>query len=177
MKINYLFLIILLSSSSLYAEIYKWTDDKGTVHFSDKSVPGAIAVELKESRVVSSPKISSADISNDDSKAFKKELRYKHLRFIRPKDKETNRDAEGRVSVNIGLEPDLKSGDKIQLLVDGSPYERIISSNNFTIKGLTRGLHTLIAEVINDKGVVVKTSDPIQVYMMPPRVGMVHNLN
>ena len=172
-----LFPLILLASSSLYAEIYKWTDDNGTVHFSDKSAPGAIKFDLNESKVVSSPKVSLENTSIDTSKVLKKKIEYKQIYFIEPKANETIRDAEGCFSVKIGLEPYLKNGDEIQLLVDGSPYEQIISSNNFTIKGLARGLHTLIARVINNKGVVVKSSHTIQVYMMPPKIGMVHKVN
>jgi len=174
---KYLFTLILLASGSLYAEIYKWTDDKGTVHFSDKAAPGSIKFDLKESKVVSSPKVLLEDISNDNYKTLKKEHGYKQISFIKPKDNETNRDTKGRLSVNIGLEPDLKKGDKIQLLVDGFIYKHVLNSKDFIVEGLTRGSHKLIAQVINEKGVVVISSKSINIYMMPPRLGMVHKIN
>ena len=39
-------LILLASSASIAATVYKWVDDKGVTHFSDQPNPGAAKVHV-----------------------------------------------------------------------------------------------------------------------------------
>ncbi|WP_133127299.1 DUF4124 domain-containing protein [Legionella nagasakiensis] len=166
-----LLLCFLIMISPLQAQIYKWTDSSGNVHFSDKPHPGAEKVELPEVQTFSSP-LPSPDSPSLADEATESLTDYT-ITILAPKDQETIRNNQGYVAVNIQLEPELKTGDKLQMIFDGMPLGEPQATTVFALRDMNRGSHTLAVQVVNEKSKVLKTSDTITIFMHRPRVGMV----
>jgi hypothetical protein len=171
MKYYGLCFAILIAGSPLYAQIYKWTDSKGDVHFSDTPQPGAEEITMPKVQTYSPPiraeKQVDADASDDsDPKEYDK------VSIVQPEDQTTIRNTEGFVSIVTDLSPKLRRGDKLQLVFDGSPLGEPQSNNIIGLKGINRGSHTFAVQVLSARGKVLSTSKTITLYMMPPRVGM-----
>ena len=176
MKKYYVILWIVMAVNSVHAQpeqIYKWTDENGSVHFSDKSHPGAEQVEIPKVQTYSSPKTPTPEKSSD-SISDPDTGHYEKISIVQPEDQATIRNPQGYVSVILDLKPKLRDGDKVQVIFDGTPLAEPQAATVFALQDIKRGSHTLAAQVVDIKGNVLNTSDLVTFFMMPPRVGMVH---
>ncbi len=154
------------------SEIYKWTDSNGNVHYSDKPAPGAEQVNIPTGEVFSSPS-KEPEENPPEEKNTPAETGYEKISIIEPADQTTIRNPQGTVSVALNLQPQLRKEDAVQVLVDGEPISPPKPATVFFLQNLTRGSHTITAQVVNSEGNILKTSDSITIFMMQPRVGMV----
>lgn len=166
---------ILLFSTLTHAEIYKWVDSNGSVHFSDTPQRGAEKINIPEAQTFSSPPpaLPSAKTVAVDNRSEKS--RYRSIQIVEPENQLTIRNNQGAIAVSVQLEPDLYPGDQMQLLYDGNPLGPAQTSHLFQINNMFRGSHTISVQVINSEGKIQATSDSITVYVMRPRVNMVPN--
>ncbi|KTD41119.1 DUF4124 domain-containing protein [Legionella parisiensis] len=172
-------LMMVICVVSYATQIYKWTDSKGNVHFSDTPRQGAITVTIPETQSFSSPTPSnpqtpaqkSEQLEQDDT--IKLKHSYTKIAIANPQTGATIRNNQGFVAVSAEVEPELRSGDKLQLIYDNGALGEPQTSPMFEIKGMYRGTHTLAVQVVDTDGNVVETSDPITIYVFRPRVGMV----
>ena len=174
MKKYYFALWIIIAMNAVHAQtqlIYKWTDANGNVHFSDKSYPGAEKIELPQAQTYSSPKIPAPISRSDAATDIETNNNFK-IRIAQPEEQATIRNAQRQLSVILDVKPKLENGFKVQLIVDGSPSSEPQASTFFALEDINRGSHTLVAQLIDNKGKVLSTSEQITIYMMPPRVGM-----
>ncbi|QMT60506.1 DUF4124 domain-containing protein [Legionella sp. PC997] len=173
------FALIMLICASYAAQIYRWTDSQGNVHFSDTPHEGAEIVTIPDSQSFSSPTPSTSQTPGqepqpeENSDTVKLKHSYTEIAIAEPAPGATIRNNQGFVMVTAQIEPDLLPGDKIQLLYDnvalGEPQTNLV----FEIKGMYRGSHTLAVQVIDAEGNVLDKSEPITIYVFRPRVGMV----
>lgn len=175
MKKYCLVIWIILVATSIYAgtsQIYKWTDDNGNVHFSDKTQPGAVVVELPKAQTFSPP-TSPKNIQSSNPISDSTLTHYDKVTIVQPEDQATIRNAQGVISVILAFKPKLRGEDKVQMILDGSPLGFPQAANVFALQDINRGSHTLAAQIVDMDGNVLNTSELITIYMMPPRVGMV----
>lgn len=161
-----------LMIAPLHAQIYKWTDSDGNVHFSDKPHPGAEEVTLPEIQTFSSP-TPSPSTSPTVAEAEDAVQDNYTVDIVMPKDQETIRNNQGYVVVNVQISPELKKNDKVQLIFDGAPLGDPLPTTVFALRDIKRGSHTLKAELISAQGKVVDNSETVTFFMHRPRVGMV----
>jgi len=166
---------IFLAFGSLHAEIYKWTDRNGNVHFSDKPHPGAEEIILPKTQTYSSPAAPHTDTPVAKEESEDEKSAYETFTIAQPEDQVTIRSPQGYVSILIDLKPELRPGDKLQILVDGTPIDKPRATTVFALQDVHRGSHTLAAQLSDAKGNIVGTTDPITIFMMPPREGMAKN--
>lgn len=174
-----LILMFVVMSPSL-AQVYRWTDSSGIVHFSDKPHPGAEVITLpadqKFNTPVSTPAPESgttdADATEDTVPAGKVKREYL-VEISQPVQDETIRNNQGYVPVVISVEPELRSGDRFQVLFDGHAIGKPQEGKLFALNGIDRGTHTIGVQIIDEDGKILNTSDAITFYMQRPRVGMV----
>lgn len=169
-------LLIVLSLVAMVskAEIYKWTDSSGIVHFSDKPHPGATSINLPEAPVASTA--SPEQTENNEAPPLEKKaeavVEYESISISQPKNEETIRNNQGYVPVITEISPDLHTGDSLQLLFDGKAIGDPQSALVFTLKDVNRGAHTLAVQVVDASQAVLATSESVTFYMQRPRVGM-----
>lgn len=167
---------MLLAMHCLQAQIYKWTDSDGIVHFSDIPHVGATTIKLPEVKKNNSsvnPLLDKEPVAS--SVTTNSTANYRDIAITAPKNDATIRNNQGYVPVIVSIEPELKPGDLIQILFDGEPLGKPKASMISAINDIKRGTHTIAASVVDKDGGVIKTSEAVTIYMHRPMVGMVPN--
>jgi hypothetical protein len=145
------------------AEIWRWTDADGVVHFSDNPVPGAVRVDIGPA-----PKPSGSgpvpDVPSIGSRVTERVLppvfRYTRCGVQSPAADETFHGVQP-VNIVLQVEPALQSGHRIEVRVDGAlvrdwPPESL----SFTLPEVVRGSHTVQMRVLDAGGVILCTAEP-----------------
>lgn len=163
-----------LVTCALHAQVYKWTDSQGVVHFSDKPHAGAVSIDNIESQSYSVPVPTELqETSSEVKQESKKKAIYSTVTIVQPHDQITIRNNQGYLVVTAETVPNLLPEHQVQVLLDGKPQGSPQTSLMFQLNGIYRGSHTLAVQIINSNGKVIKTSPQIVIYMQRPRVGMV----
>lgn len=169
MKVFQVFALLFLVLSSLHADIYKWTDSNGIVHFSDVPHPGAKKINIAPEQ--SSTPSSVPDLPQKQMQSASKEAHvYQSVSIKEPKNEATIRNNQGYIPVIIEVDPELIAGDLVQLIFDGNPLGKPQTSLLFALNEVKRGTHTLGAQIVDAEGEVLAASDSITVFMHRPMV-------
>ena len=154
-------IITLLSCSVLAAstKIYVWRSDDGVLVFSDSPKPGAEEVDVREPNTASSVDTSMLDLT---PQVIKDDYQ---VEINQPKENATNRDNTGSVYVTGSIKPIFKQGLTIQLYLDNKPYEKPQPHSMFVLRDIDRGEHIIKMKLLNEKGKVIASSNPITFYM------------
>ncbi len=157
-----------------YAQVYKWTDSQGVVHFSDTPHSGAETINNIQIQSYSTPDASqSSTIPAIQNQMPRKNKLYTNVAITQPADQATIRNNQGYVVVTAQVEPRLFPGNKAQIVFDGTAQGSPQESLMFQLNGIYRGSHTISVQIVDSNGEVLKTSPRVVIYMQRPRVGMV----
>ncbi|GAA5192636.1 DUF4124 domain-containing protein [Ferrimonas gelatinilytica] len=142
------------------AQIYKWVDENGQVHYSDKPQPGAESVALSEGSTISlpSPPPVTPKPVEESGPEYKIGIRS-------PSEEATVRDNNGQLGLDISLEPELADGHRVQLFLDGVQVRTLGGGGSFALDNLDRGEHQLQAKVVDKNGKVLASSPLRTVYL------------
>lgn len=146
-----LLLLVLLTGPALASQtVWKWVDESGVTHYSDRAVPGATKLEVSgRSSAYKSPD-PSGFAPPSDSQPQEEGPQYRDFEIWQPSDGETIPNTGGNVSVNIRLDPGLQNGHSLFLYMDNRLIEGYPGNTlSFDLQEVPRGTHSLIA-VIND---------------------------
>jgi len=144
---------LLFAAGPVLAEAYRWTDENGIVHYSDKPRPGAERIELpSDDRVTSRQRTTPAAAAQpaDDQAADRGVFKYESLNVASPGAEETLWNIEGVLNVTLDLRPALQDGHQVRVYFDGKP--RMVGGASFQIEEVFRGVHNLQAEVVDASG-------------------------
>ncbi|MFZ2315060.1 MAG: DUF4124 domain-containing protein [Gammaproteobacteria bacterium] len=168
-----IFLLIFFSLSVSYADIYMQKDSNGNTTYSDMPLNNATRIDLSNTSSHSPNFQSSPQILPDvkNSEANKTNAtpsdtttnEYTEFAINSPKDQESIQN-QAALSVNITLKPTLKSGDTIQLLLDGKLAGNPSASTNLQLDHVDRGQHELSAIIVNTNQQVVKKSNSVNFF-------------
>jgi hypothetical protein len=153
-----LFLSVLLAVGG--AEVYRWVDAAGVVHFSDRPTAGAerVVIEAAPSVRMAPPPGTSPRPAVDEGSY----LPYRGLRITSPAEDEVIWNNEGQLDVVMAVDPPLQAGHSLQLYLDGQPVATLAPGENATrLSAVFRGAHTLEAEVLGQEGNSLLRSDPL----------------
>lgn len=141
-------------------ELWKWKDANGVTQYSDRPVPGATRVEL----YTSTPPPSAAPAVRPATPAAQGKpaagVQYQSLEIWQPANGESYFGADATVNVRMRSEPALASGDRLLLYLDGKLVEGAANSYEHTLANLERGVHSLAAVILDDKGNEKIRSEP-----------------
>jgi hypothetical protein len=151
---KWLILCCALSMSSAgAAPAWTWTDENGTVHFSDRPVPGARQIELGGAQSIPAmpapvPAPAPAPAPADTAAAQP----YRTIAITSPVQQETLWNTAGILNVEIDLAPALRPGHVIDVYLDGERRNLNTTSTRVTLPEVWRGVHTLQAIVLDASG-------------------------
>lgn len=171
-KLCVLLLLMMVIGSSV-ADIYKWVDRQGNVHFSDTPHPGAERLDIPEAQSFTPPTRPSSVPERMSPAPEANGHTYTRVAIVQPENEATIRNNDGFIAVSVQVEPELFPGDKLQMVFDNTPLGEPQTNLLFQMSGIYRGSHTIAIQVIDTDGTVLETSDPVTVFMFRPRVGMV----
>ncbi len=147
------------------AEVYRWVDESGTVHFSDSPGPDAERIEIPEPTTVQSrkpePRADRSEPEEDEEGDH-----YERFAIEAPGHEEQVRSNNGRLDVRFGIGPGLREGDRIELLLDGDPAPGSpFTTPRVTHEHLNRGEHALSARIVDGDGKVQADAGPVTFYL------------
>jgi len=168
-----LVLLGLLATVQVSAEAYKWVDENGVTHYSDRPEEGAERFELSEysrntgARLYRNTRPTAKDTAASDATPF----RYDSLAVASPGAEETLWNIEGTLTVSLALSPGLQNGHQVRVYFDGEP--RMVRGSSFQIEEVWRGVHNIQAEVIDETGKLMIRSQTNRFYVQQSTVNAV----
>ena len=91
---------------------------------------------------------------------------YSSARIISPPDGEALRANSGNFEVRAQIEPDLRQGHHLRLLLDGDPQGAAQASSTFRLTGVERGEHQLRLQIVDDDGGLVFAGEPSTFHLL-----------
>jgi len=159
-------LVALLAAAAASAEVWRWVDESGVVHFSDTPRAGAERVDVSASRQTTGARIyrdTAPPGENGGEPAEERPFRYESLTISSPGAEETLWNIEGLLSVSLSLSPGLQSGHRVRVYHNGTP--QMVSGTSFTIDEVWRGVHNIQAEVLDETGRLMIRSQTNRFYV------------
>ncbi len=168
MKLQQLIVLtLLLGSTSSHAELYKWFDEEGNIHYSD-TPPHKDATPITPPQLTTTPalKVTRTPAVVDHIPA-PPPFSYSEFRIQSPGNDETVRNNEGNVSLQFSIKPNLNSELKhsLSVLLDGKVVKRNITSSSTSLSNIDRGTHTISAEIHSSSGTVIRRSSPVTIHV------------
>ena len=160
-------LLALLAASAAPAQVYRWVDEDGVVHYSDTPHPGAEEIHLPDDEPPAPGRafesLQRTLPTNGDEAAQQQPAGYQNLQFVAPSPEETLWNIGGELTVRLDVQPSLRPGHQVRVYFDGEPRQ----ANGLTVdlQEVWRGAHNLQAEVLNEQGQLMIRSDPIRFYV------------
>lgn len=161
--------VVLLMCCALGAqaeEVWRWVDDNGVVHYSDRPRPGAERVELNPAQTYTPPpapvRPARPQSEQPDPAAAPG---YTGLRVISPAAGETLWNIGGQLNVQLDVQPGLAPGHTLRVTLDGQRVETPAGATQFTLNEVYRGEHTISASVMDAQGRELVASEPVTFYV------------
>ena len=151
------------------AQAYRWVDENGVVHYSDRPQEGSVRIELPSDNARPRPVPAARSTAprrnaeNETQNEAAAPFRYDTLIISAPAAEETLWNIEGVLTVALDLRPGLQAGHQIRVYFDGEP--RMVRSSSFQIDEVYRGVHNLQAEVVDETGKLLIRSLPNRFYV------------
>lgn len=162
-------LALLLALLTSRAEVYRWVDDKGVVHYGDKAPKEGIKpVELPPLQTYSPTEVPApaAPPSESANPALPTKA---SIRIVSPANDDTVRDASGGISMTVDAA--LQPGQGLVFFLDGVQQNKVATpSSAWLFENVERGEHQLGAAIVADNGREVVRATPVTVHVKPPQV-------
>jgi Domain of unknown function (DUF4124) len=159
----FLLLLALLALPAVMGDnLYKWVDDQGNVHYSDKPQPGATKLHLPKPTTFSAPETAGNAGSETKKPAPAPSASYTGFAISSPTADEVYWNVQS-VTVTVSLQPALKPGDTVTITLDGNS-QGPGADTSATFDDLERGEHTVQATLQMAKGGSMSTK-PVTFYI------------
>lgn len=148
------------------AGTYKWVDENGKVHYSDKPVEGAEEVKLPELPTYDTPKVPERKpVDEEGLENEPKAFSYREVGFISPKHEQVFWNTGGKVPIQLDVQPALRPGDQVKVFVDGELRAGPGSSLGFTLDEMYRGTYSIRAVIENPDGEQLAAAGPVTFFV------------
>lgn len=155
-----LILAALLVTSASAGPAYRWVDENGQVHYSDRPRPGAEEIVLPESPAPR-PQPARAAASNPQAAQSEPSSGYEQLTITSPAAQSTLWNVAGTVDVAVRVQPALASEHQLRVVLDGQLLETRPGGPQFSIDDVFRGMHSLEVLVQDAAGNELIRSDAV----------------
>ncbi|MDN5873244.1 MAG: DUF4124 domain-containing protein [Sinobacteraceae bacterium] len=157
------------------AQVYRWTDAKGVVHYSDKPHKRAEKpVELPQLQTVNPADLDAALATAKPPDTASASAPSAAPTISTPADGATIRTPGGHLPVAASAQ--LKPGQGLVYYLDGKAQNgKPTQALEMVLAGVWRGTHRLSVAVVNAQGKTLSRSAPVTVYMKQPHVHRSHN--
>ncbi len=160
---NRFLLLLALVPALTMADVYRWVDADGTVHFTDTPREGAERVHVPPPQTYTAPKLPPVTPRVEEPEP---PVEYTRFELIAPEPDATIRDNTGALTASFALDPKLKAnkGHRLVVLLDGKSVQKS-KSVTVNLDNVERGEHSLQGQVVDGRGKVLMSSQAITVYM------------
>jgi hypothetical protein len=158
-------LLLMFAAAAAAKEMWRWTDERGVVHFSDRPHPGAERVEIGPAQTYQAPPVP-APAPRAAETAPVAAASYSRLSVLAPEEGETLWNIGGELNVQVVVEPPLAGGHELRLYLDGEPVANVPQRQaQFTISEVWRGERRLRASIVDERGRELVSSEPVVFYV------------
>lgn len=171
---RWILMALLLASWPVAAaeEMWRWVDEDGVIHYSDRPHPGAERVQLESAQSYQAPASPDRDEARpgrngeENGDGNDNGVTYSELRIVSPESEETLWNIGGELDVQLSISPGLAPGHQLRVYLDGSRVEDVPQGRSqFTLGEVFRGEHTLRAAIVDENGEELVSSDPVVFYV------------
>ncbi|MEM8984144.1 MAG: DUF4124 domain-containing protein [Pseudomonadota bacterium] len=170
----------LLAAATVSAQAYRWVDENGVVHYSDRPTEGAEQVELEvrdtgftsllsESAPATdtpAPTEAAATSTTASPATPPATTEYERLEIVRPQQGETLWNIGAVMTVALRLSPSLDPSHRLYLIYDGIRLTGLPTNQlDIALNEVYRGEHTLRAQVEDIDGNVLQQSSTRRFYV------------
>lgn len=158
--------LALLNEVTAQQQVYKIVDENGKVTYTDD--PGdkpAEKVDIPKANVV--PPVTPRPRSQRPPENSNVPSQYE-VKIVAPAHEAQLNPGDRDVTIGVATEPSLHPKHHIQISDNGQINRA--NGSSLTITNIIRGAHTISAQVINEKGQVIGTSNSITIYVHRPSV-------
>ncbi|SEN31359.1 DUF4124 domain-containing protein [Halomonas caseinilytica] len=170
--------LLMMTQAAGDQTLYRTTDARGHVSFSDDPSRGGEPVELAPISVVPSlppPPASTSTASGRDGMDTPSRI-YDAFAIAAPADGATlPTGAAGDVRVRLELRPALREGHLLRLRLDGNIVRPAARQPVIELTNLSRGEHHLRAELLDARGQVLQRTSAVTLYVQRASVNMLRN--
>lgn len=168
LRIGLLLSLLVTAGSPSASEVFRRTNADGSVEFSDiKKSDGEQPLDAEET----APGLiipSDRRLKNVAPRAPKREDATANVRIAitSPTNDTALRDNSGNLSVVVKVDPHLAHNHFITLTSSNGTKANPQKGFQFIFKNLDRGSHTFTANVVDGKGKVITSSDPVTIHLL-----------
>jgi len=161
----FIFSCLFAAAAAPAQEAYRWVDEDGVVHYSDRPREGAEAIQLPAPNVATTRRAPApaARPGADKEPASEPAPGYTSIEILSPKAEETLWNIEGVLSASVALQPGLQPGHQVRVYFDGEMQP--VSGTSFQLQEVWRGVHNIQVEVVDATGTVKIRSQPSRFYV------------
>lgn len=162
-------LVLILATPALADEVYKWVDENGVVHYTDKP-PSRDAEPAKLPPLQTYKGGTAPDLRKFDKgpQGGKPAAGAAQLQIVTPSRDETFRSAERTVPIAVMVTPSLTEGQRLIYIVDGKPVSMPTADTSLALTGVDRGSHSVVVTLVSEAGEEIARSQPVTFHMKPP---------
>lgn len=159
--------VLLASTAIANDKVYKWVDDKGVIHYTDKPpTENAKPVRLPPLQTYKSGTVPP--LNKFEKSTVKGAGNAAQILVVTPSHDETFRGGERVVPVAVQVTPQLAEGQKLIYLLDGTPASPPTTDTAFALTEVDRGSHIVSVSLVDESGEVIASSPGVQFHMKPP---------
>ncbi len=161
-----LLLLAVLVGGAVMAQAYRWVDEDGVVHYSDRPREGAEQIVLPKPNTISVPRRpapSRASAPVEEPPAAEP-FRYTSIEITSPAAEETLWNIEGVLNVSLNVQPGLRAGHQVRVFFDGGEPQ-LVNGTNFQLQEVWRGVHNIQAEIVDETGRMLTRSRTNRFYV------------
>jgi len=165
------------AAAGAQAQLYRWVDEKGVTHFSDRPMPGAERVDVPAAQGFTPPPavrtVPSAASTAGGNAASR--FTYTRIEIASPANDQAFINTGGEIQVAAVLDPALGSGHRTWFVLDGQRLQDLSPEATSALLRVDRGSHTLAFQVADESGALVASSSPVTFHVRqnsiaePPR--------
>jgi hypothetical protein len=144
------------------AKLYRWVDDKGVTHFSDRPVPGATRVDVPAAQGFPAPAPAPARAPAERPAAAPE---YSRVEIVSPSNDEAFVNVDGPIDLTATLEPELAGGHRTWWVLDGRRIDDVAPEATAITRAFERGTHTAQLEIVDDQGQRVAQSPMVTFHL------------
>lgn len=159
---RYVILLLLLFVATAQAEIYKWVDGAGNVHYGDQpdatnakkmdKLPGLSTYAPPVMPEKPTREAETDEMEPPSAEVAAKKFTYREISIVTPEEGGTVRSSPGTVSVFVALAPVLRKGDYMKAILDGKVLKKKYQSTVLKLKNVGRGKHKIAVAVYDENG-------------------------
>jgi hypothetical protein len=150
------------------AEMWRWKDANGVVHYSDRPVEGAERIEVRPSTMTGSVATqASAPVASAQPAAA---VAYTRCAITAPTNDQVF-NAVTSVAATLELEPALQGEHRVQVILNGREYTEWPSGTlSYTLVDLYRGSYAMSVRVLDADGKQLCRGESITFHVRQPSV-------